>query len=82
MSNDDTRPSATVDEAIDRYTATANARIAQLTAQRDAVAQMLRDILKGFDNGEFVCNTEGNGPRRIAIARSFIVAADQRTKKV
>ncbi len=54
MPNDDFKPSATVDEAIERYTAVVEGRIAQLTKQRDDLALCLYDFVQGFERGYYV----------------------------
>ncbi len=54
MSNDDFKPSATVDEAIKRYTAVVDNRIAQLTKQRDDLALCLYDFVQGFERDYYV----------------------------
>ncbi len=56
MPNDDFKPSATVDEAIERYTAIVDSRIAQLTKQRDDLALCLYDFVQGFERGYYVAS--------------------------
>lgn len=52
--DDDFRPSATLEEAVERLGATCKRRIAELEKQRDSLAICLREVKDGFSAGRFV----------------------------
>ncbi len=71
-------PSKTVDEAIERFKATANERIAELTTernralnQRDELRRELQNLLNGFQAGTFIINPDHFN---IAVLKDFTVA--------
>jgi len=51
----DLRPSATVDEAVERLVAAHHRRILELERQRDELADCLREAKDGFVSGRFAC---------------------------
>jgi hypothetical protein len=52
---DDLRPSATLEEAVERLGAAYKQHIQELETQRDALAACLREAHAGFVSGRFVC---------------------------
>lgn len=51
--DDDFRPSATLEEAVERLGATCRRRIAELEKQRDELAACLYKVREGFVSGRF-----------------------------
>jgi hypothetical protein len=75
----DLRPSATIDEALERLVAAHNRRAADLMAerdtarrQRDEIAACLREVEDGFVSGRFVATHLIHDPKDVADFARFI----------